>query len=79
MLSGFWALISFGKAEVNQKDNLILFSLTNTNIFGFHIPVYKLFSMKTLKSYQYLVSYVTYGFIGEVSAAKVEQLLKVRP
>ena len=79
MFSSLGTRVPFGKTEVNQIDNFIFFTLTDTHIFGFHISVHKRFSMETLKSDEDLVGHVADGFTGEVFAAEVKQLTKVRP
>ena len=39
MLSGFWIPVALSQPEVNNVDHILLFTVTDQEIIGFHISV----------------------------------------
>ena len=76
MFSSFWVSIPFGETKINHIDYILLFTVTNKEIVGFHISVNKVVIMNELKPLYHLISDHYCCFNGEFPFAVVEKIFQ---
>ena len=79
VLACFWVSISFGKAEIDDINNILFLAVADQEVVRFHVPVDEMVIVQKLKPLNHLVGNHQSCLNREFPFAEIEGVLETWP